>query len=150
VDNALKVASSFHKTKRQLESEISTLKKKINEKEDKQCKESLERLKFNEGSLWMGKKITIFTILVSRVVDELDKFSLQIEDLIQEYEDRVKNVNLLSGSSGNEILDFNMKLINNSWKWFNQSLNEMIIDVKEKFNQWQFDIQKNFDSFKYI
>jgi hypothetical protein len=55
VDNALKVANNFNKTKKQLESEIQNLKRRLDEKEDKNWNENFERLKFNEGSFWMSK-----------------------------------------------------------------------------------------------
>jgi hypothetical protein len=57
VENALKIANNFNKTKKQLETEINSLKKKVNEKEDKQIKDHMERLKFNEGSFWMSNYI---------------------------------------------------------------------------------------------
>ena len=64
VDNALKVANNFQKTKKQLESDIQTLKRKLDEKEDKNWNENFERLKFNEGSFWMSKYINFKKILL--------------------------------------------------------------------------------------
>ena len=56
VNSALKVASTFHKTKNALESEISRLKKIISSKDDKNIhNQEVERLKFNEGALWISK-----------------------------------------------------------------------------------------------
>ncbi len=56
VNSALKVASTFHKTKTNLEAEISRLKKQIESKDNKvQETKDLERMKFNEGALWIGK-----------------------------------------------------------------------------------------------
>jgi hypothetical protein len=54
VDNALKVASSFQITKKTMENEIQNLKKKLNQKEDKNANDNYERLKFNEGSFWIS------------------------------------------------------------------------------------------------
>jgi hypothetical protein len=54
VDNALKVANNFSKTKKALENEIKTLKSKISEKDDSASLENNERLKFNEGCFWMS------------------------------------------------------------------------------------------------
>ena len=59
VDSALKVASTFHKTKSNLEAEILRLKKLVDSKDDRNTQtQNLERLKFNEGALW----ISIFLI----------------------------------------------------------------------------------------
>jgi hypothetical protein len=54
VDNALKVANNFSKTKKTLENEINTLKSKLSEKEETANQENNERLKFNEGCFWMS------------------------------------------------------------------------------------------------
>ena len=55
VDNALKVANNFSKTKKILENEIKSLKNKLTEKDDVLNQENTERLKFNEGCFWMSK-----------------------------------------------------------------------------------------------
>ncbi len=56
VNSALKVASTFHKTKSALEAEIAKLKKLIDNKESSNEKsQNMERLKFNEGALWLSK-----------------------------------------------------------------------------------------------
>ena len=60
VDNALKVANNFSKTKKTLENEIKQLKSKLNEKDETVNLESNERLKFNEGCFWMSKIIKLF------------------------------------------------------------------------------------------
>lgn len=56
VNSALKVASTFHKTKKDLENEINRLKQ-INQtqEESKQSRDNFERLKFNEGAFWISK-----------------------------------------------------------------------------------------------
>jgi hypothetical protein len=51
------VANNFNKTKKHLESEIDSLKKKLEDKDDNHEKENFERLKFNEGSFWMSNKL---------------------------------------------------------------------------------------------
>lgn len=55
MDNALKVANNFSKTKKILENEIKSLKNKLTEKDDVLNQENTERLKFNEGCFWMSK-----------------------------------------------------------------------------------------------
>lgn len=58
VNSALKVASTFHKTKTNLEAEIARLKKIVENKDNKmQETKELERMKFNEGALWIGNII---------------------------------------------------------------------------------------------
>ncbi len=59
VDNALKVASNFQKTKKVLDIEINTLKRRLEEQESKNAGENFERLKFNEGSFWMSNSLLI-------------------------------------------------------------------------------------------
>lgn len=56
MENAVKVAANFQKTKTAMESQISSLKSKLSAKEDVNYKEDQDRLKFNEGSLWISKK----------------------------------------------------------------------------------------------
>lgn len=61
VNSALKVASTFHSTKKDLENEISRLKKLIeNNNILNDNNQNLERLKFNEGALWICKFIYKF------------------------------------------------------------------------------------------
>jgi hypothetical protein len=72
-----------------------------------------------------------------------------LDDLFGEYEDRIKNVTSLSFSS-NDVLDFNIKILNNSKRWFYQSMKETLQETRDKFDKWQYDIQKNFDSLKYF
>jgi hypothetical protein len=145
VDNALKVASNFQKTKKTLENEINSLKRRLEEQETKHADENYERLKFNEGSYWMSK---IYIILVGRVLEEINLLIPQLEDLYTEFEDRIKNVASPQFSKGN-VSEFNTKIINNSKKWYQQSMKETVEEVKDKFEKWQIDIQKNFEALKF-
>lgn len=91
--------------------------------------------------------INIYNQLASRSFEEIELLEKNIDELFEEYEERVKNSNLLSGQ--NDLLDFNIRIINNSVKWFFNSLKKMISDIKEKFSQWKYDTQKNLAVFKY-
>jgi methyl-accepting chemotaxis protein len=138
VENALKIANNFNKTKKQLEMEINTLKKKVNEKEDKQIKDHMERLKFNEGSFWMSKKINnLLIIIVGRVINEMENFSSRIDELISDYDNRLRGISI-----DNEL---NNKILNNARSWFMQTFESMINDVMDKFREWHFNAQKNLD-----
>jgi hypothetical protein len=56
VDNALKIANKFNKTKKVMEGQINNLQKKLDDRDNnKEFKEKNDKLKFNEGSLWMSK-----------------------------------------------------------------------------------------------
>ena len=46
-------------------------------------------------------------------------------------------------------MDYNLRTINNSVKWFFTSLKQMITDIREKFANWKFDTQKNLNMLKY-
>jgi hypothetical protein len=72
----------------------------------------------------------------------------KLDELYNEFEDRVKNVFTTNYSSG-DILDFNIKILTNSKRWYNQSMKDILGDVKNKFEKWHYDIQKTFDSLKY-
>lgn len=133
VDNALKVASSFQNTKKCLENEIENLKKQLALKDEKY---SGTHQFYNQGCFWMAGKSC----------EEVESLEKSIEELFLEYEDRVKNANLIAGQ--NELVDYNVRIVNNSVKWFFSTVKEMITSLKEKFCQWKFDTQKNLDILK--
>ena len=130
VDNALKVANSFNNTKKCLENEIESLKKQLAAKQDLSTG---THQNYNHGCYWMAGKS----------FEEVENLEKNIEELYMEYEDRVKNANIIAGQ--NEVLDYNIKIINNSVKWFFSTVKEMVSALKEKFYQWKFDTQKNLD-----
>ena len=133
VDNALKVASSFQNTKKCLENEIENLKRQLAQKEEKYHG---THQYYNQGCYWMAKK-------ANEEVELLDK---TIDDLYNEYEERVRNSNLMTGQ--NDLMDYNLRVVNNSVKWFFNTLKDMISSMKEKFNNWKYDTQKNLDILK--
>ena len=134
VDNALKVASNFHNSRKIFENEIANLKQKLADKEEQY---SGSHAQYNQGVLWM----------VGRSYEEIQSLEKSVSELFRDYEERVKNSNLASGQ--NELMDYNLRTINNSVKWFFTSLKEMITNIKEKFSNWKFDTQKNLNMLKY-
>jgi hypothetical protein len=85
--------------------------------------------------------------MVGRSFEEIQSLEKNVNELFRDYEERVKNSNLASGQ--NELMDYNLRTINNSVKWFFTSLKEMITNIKEKFSNWKFDTQKNLNMLKY-
>ena len=134
VDNALKVASNFHNSRKIFENEINNLKQKLADKEEQY---SGSHAQYNQGVLWM----------VGRSFEEIQSLEKNVSELFRDYEERVKNSNLASGQ--NELMDYNLRTINNSVKWFFTSLKQMITDIREKFANWKFDTQKNLNMLKY-
>ena len=133
IDNALKVASNFENTKKIFENEIANLKQKLRDK-DEQFSGSHEQ--YNQGILWM----------ISRSYEEINSLEKNVNELFGDYEERVKNSNLITEQ--NELMDYNMRIINNSVKWFFNSLKQMIIDIRDKFSNWKLDAQKNLNNLK--
>ena len=133
VDNALKVASSFQNTKKCLENEIENLKKQLAQKEEKYHG---THQYYNQGCYWMA----------GRSCEEIELLEKNVEELFSEYEDRVRNSNLLTGQ--NDLLDYNLRVVNNAVKWFFTTLKELLASIKEKFTNWKYDTQKNLDILK--
>lgn len=134
IDNAFKVASNFHNTKKIYENEISNLKQKLADKDEQY---SGSHAQYNQGVLWM----------VGRSFEEIQSLEKSVNELFRDYEERVRNSNLVSGQ--NDLMDYNLRTINNSVKWFFTSLKQMITDIREKFSNWKFDTQKNLNMLKY-
>ena len=133
IDNALKVASSFQNTKKCLENEIENLKKQLSHKEEKYHG---THQYYNQGCYWMAKKAN----------EEIELFGKTIDDLYNEYEERVRNSNLITGQ--NDLMDYNLRIVHNAVKWFFDTMKDMVANMKEKFYNWKYDTQKNLDSLK--
>ena len=133
VDNALKVASNFENTRKIFENEIANLKQKLADKDEQY---SGSHAQYNQGVLWM----------VGRSFEEIQSLEKSVNELFRDYEERVRNSNLVSGQ--NDLMDYNLRTINNSVKWFFNSLKQMIIDIRDKFSNWKFDAQKNLNNVK--
>ena len=85
--------------------------------------------------------------MVGRSFEEIQSLEKSVNELFRDYEERVRNSNLVSGQ--NDLMDYNLRTINNSVKWFFTSLKQMITDIREKFSNWKFDTQKNLNMLKY-
>ncbi len=87
----------------------------------------------------------------------MENLNTSFEELYEEFEERTKNLFSFSSSyncnlnfnSGGDVVDFNIKILANSKKWFFQSYKETMSETIEKFQKWHTDIQSNFDSLKF-
>ena len=84
--------------------------------------------------------------MAGKSCEEIELLENNVDELYAEYEERVKNSNLLTGT--NDLLDYNLRVVNNAVKWFFTTLKELIAGIKEKFNNWKYDTQKNLDILK--
>jgi hypothetical protein len=84
--------------------------------------------------------------MAKKANEEVELLDKTIDDLYNEYEERVRNSNLMTGQ--NDLMDYNLRVVNNSVKWFFNTLKDMISSMKEKFNNWKYDTQKNIDILK--
>ena len=84
--------------------------------------------------------------MAKKANEEIELFSKTIDDLYNEYEDRVRNSNLITGQD--DLMDYNLRVVNNAVKWFFDKMKDMVANMKEKFYNWKYDTQKNLDSLK--
>jgi len=120
VDNALKLAKNFEKKKKVMEGEIKSLNKKLDEKDKLNDEGKYERLKFNEGSLWM----------IGRCYNEMENMKGRIEEISEEYKARVKTGGFEENNCG----------------WFTQMLNNIVNESVEKFRDFQYNNIKTVES----
>lgn len=130
VDNALKLTNTFNNTKKCLQSEIDRLNKQINSQDEKY---SGKNQYYYQGCFWMAGK----------TCEEVEGFERNVKEMYYEFEERVKNANVIAGQ--NELVDYNIRILNNSVKWFFTTMQSKVAALKEKFCDWKFDTQKNLD-----
>jgi len=128
VDNALKIASNYQRTKKNMEYELKSLHKQIGEKESKEYKDNFERLKFNEGALWM----------IGRCLDELQNLHLKIQEIVNDYQNRMKTPFM--------NIETTNKTTHSATSWFLQTLDKIVLDYVEKYKDWNFTTKKNVDN----
>jgi hypothetical protein len=133
VDNALKVAGGFANTKKCLEKEIENLKNQLEEKNEKYPK---SHTVYNQGCYYMSKK----------AYEDIDLLEKNCNNLFKDYEEKVKNSTIMGGQ--NDLVDYNIKNLNNSVKWFYNNIMDLIKDIKEKFKGYKFDTAKNLNSLR--
>ena len=131
VDNALKIAKNFENQKNSLENEIKTLKIKLAENEDNYNNKNNI---YNKGIFWM----------VCKCLEEIILFQKNYEDILKDYNDRNKNVTL-NFNNDNEN-EYKFKIYNNNIKWFINSIQKFISEVKEKLQIWKNETLNNLNN----
>ena len=87
---------------------------------------------YEKGCLWMAE----------RCEEEISLLESNFEELLIEYDNKIKNAEK-EQSENNEYF---LRLINNCIKWFFSTLKCMIIDVRNKIDNWKSEIKKKCDS----
>jgi chloramphenicol O-acetyltransferase len=111
-----------------MEYEVKQLQKQLGEKESKEYKDNYERLKFNEGSLWM----------VGRCLSEVQNLHLKIQEIVTDFQTRMKPTFM--------DIEVNPKTLQLAVSWFIQTLDKIVLDYIDKFKDWQFTTNKNVDN----
>ena len=88
---------------------------------------------YEKGCLWMAE----------RCDEEMDELENSFEELLLEFENKLKNAE----KDQNENEEYYLRLINNCIKWFFSTLKSMIIDIKNKIENWKDEIKKKCDSY---
>ena len=97
-------------------------------------KNSLKNNKeYEKGCLWMAE----------RCDEEMDELENSFEELLLEFENKIKNTE----KEQNENEEYYIRLINNCVKWFFSTLKSMIINIKNKIENWKDEIKKKCDSY---
>ena len=87
---------------------------------------------YEKGCLWMDE----------RCEEEISLLESNFEELLIEYDNKIKNAE----KEQNENKEYYLRLINNCIKWFFSTLKCMIIDVRNKIDNWKSEIKKKCDS----
>ena len=88
---------------------------------------------YEKGCLWMAE----------RCDEEMDELENSFEELLLEFENKIKNTE----KEQNENEEYYIRLINNCVKWFFSTLKSMIINIKNKIENWKDEIKKKCDSY---
>lgn len=126
IENTMKIAASFNNTKKALEQQISSLKKKLSvklkSKQDKAINESLK--------------------IINKTIHEIDKMIIAFNDLLGQYSERVKGTKIPSNSL--EGANHNIKLIHNTVQWFYTALKENINNLYLIMAQWKTEFSNDY------
>ena len=90
-------------------------------------------IEFEKGCLWLAEKCD----------EEMNGLGNNFEELLLEFENKIKNAE----KEDIENAEYYLRLINNCIKWFFSSLKGMIIDIKNKIEDWKSEIKKKCNSF---
>ena len=87
---------------------------------------------YEKGCLWMAE----------RCDEEINLLDNNFEELLIEYDNKIKNAEKEQIENG----EYFIRLINNCIKWFFSTFKCMIIDLKNKIEDWKNEIRKKCDS----
>ena len=124
--------AAMNSNNKRLENEIEMLKKKLEEKDNKDKKKRNKI--YNQGNLLMTQKI----------IDEVENLKNKINSLYKQYEEKVKfSIDNYDNS------EFKNKIMNESVKNFFASIISEISNIEKKIENWKFNIQRNIGGIDY-
>ena len=133
-----KYEKDMKQVKLNLRKELDSYQKQIMDKNKNNTNISgnnIDNMKYNKayekGCFWMAE----------RCDEEMNELENNFEELLLEYENKIKNAD----KEKIENTEYFMRLINNCIKWFFSTLKCMIIDIKNKIENWKNEIKKKCD-----
>ena len=133
-----KYEKDMKQVKLNLRKELDSYQKQIMDKNKNNTNISgnnIDNMKYNKayekGCFWMAE----------RCDEEMNELENNFEELLLEYENKIKNAD----KEKIENTEYFKRLINNCIKWFFSTLKCMIIDIKNKIENWKNDIKKKCD-----
>jgi hypothetical protein len=88
---------------------------------------------YEKGCFWM----------ISRCDEEFNDLNKNIEELFQEYEEKLNNsFNSFNGDN----VEYHLRILNNCVKWFFSALKSMLNNTKNKISDWKNEIKNKCDS----
>ena len=133
-----KYEKDMKQVKLNLRKELDSYQKQIMDKNKNNTNISgnnIDNMKYNKayekGCFWMAE----------RCDEEMNELENNFEELLLEYEIKIKNAD----KEKIENNEYFMRLINNCIKWFFSTLKCMIIDIKNKIENWKNEIKKKCD-----
>lgn len=88
---------------------------------------------YEKGCFWM----------ISRCDEEFNDLNKNIEELFQEYEEKLNNS--LNNFNGDNV-EYYLRLLNNCVRWFFSALKSMVNNTKNKITDWKIEIKNKCDS----
>ena len=88
---------------------------------------------YEKGCFWM----------ISRCDEEFNDLNKNIEELFQEYEEKLNNS--LNNFNGDNV-EYYLRIINNCVKWFFSALKSMVNNTKNKITDWKNEIENKCES----
>ena len=124
--------AAMNSNNKRLENEIEILKKKLEEKDNKDKKKRNKI--YNQGNLLMTQKI----------INEVENLKNKINSLYKQYEEKVK-----FSIDNYENSEFKNKIMDTSVRSFFFSVFGEINSIEKKIENWKFNIQRNIGGFDY-